>query len=169
MNVVRGGVLLCCCLVVPLLGSMQVSGAESNPWWNPLGIGQSDSKQSKPAGHASESKSKSSLISLPKMPFSGTNSHSASKAKTPSTWEKVNSGTKSFFGKTKDVLMPWSKDDSASHRSKAVTGSRRSGTSAKSSSKSSSSGGLSSWFQSKPEEKDKIESVNDFLKLPTPY
>ncbi len=29
------------------------------------------------------------------------------KGEEPSTWEKMNQGTKSFFGKTKSVLMPW--------------------------------------------------------------
>jgi hypothetical protein len=34
-----------------------------------------------------------------------------SRSEQPSTWARISQGTQDFFGKTKDVLMPWTKDD----------------------------------------------------------
>jgi hypothetical protein len=48
---------------------------------------------------------------LPRMsvPNRGTKSRPPDGPSEPSTLSKLNQGTKDFFGKTKDVLMPWSK------------------------------------------------------------
>lgn len=72
----------------------------------------------------------------------------------PSTLEKVNQGTKDFFGKTKEVLMPWS---TTPQKPAARTSSK----SAKSSS------WFSSWWPEKKKEPE-IRTVNDFLGLERP-
>jgi hypothetical protein len=46
---------------------------------------------------------------MPSMPSWGTSKKKPSASREPSTLNKLNKGTKEFFGKTKDVLMPWSK------------------------------------------------------------
>jgi hypothetical protein len=81
----------------------------------------------------------------------------------PSMWEKVNSGTKNLFTKTKQTLMPWTADDSKSARS---SGARRpTRTSSRPKSKSNKKSILSSWLSQGEEEKP-IQTVNDYLSLP---
>lgn len=55
---------------------------------------------------------------LPKLslPSWSSKSRSASRSKQPSTWAKLNRNTQEFFGKSKDVLMPWTKDSKAKTR-----------------------------------------------------
>jgi hypothetical protein len=43
------------------------------------------------------------------LPRPAPKSNGAKRSAEPSTLSKLNQGTKEFFGKTKDVLMPWSK------------------------------------------------------------
>jgi hypothetical protein len=86
----------------------------------------------------------------------------------PSTWDRINNGTKSFFHKTQRVLMPWSAADEKSSRgsiSSRTSGRSRSGSRSQSGTKAF----FSSWFKSDEEEKE-IKTVNEWLSLPTvPY
>jgi hypothetical protein len=72
----------------------------------------------------------------------------------PSTLEKINQGTKDFFGKTKEVLMPWS---SSSKKPASRAGSRQ----------PAKTSWFSSWFPEKKKEPE-IRTVNDFLSLERP-
>ena len=60
--------------------------------------------------HASVSdEDRSSLLPRMSLPSWSTKSRAPARPREPSTMSKLNQGTKDFFGKTKDVLMPWSK------------------------------------------------------------
>jgi|CXWL01.1.fsa_nt_gi hypothetical protein len=94
----------------------------------------------------------------------------------PSTWQKLNNGTKSAFAKTRDTLMPWAaKDETPSARS--ITGSRastgitrtRAGSNRNSGeSTSEKKSFFSSWLPaSEPEEKP-IRTTSDFLSQKRP-
>jgi hypothetical protein len=87
------------------------------------------------------------------LPGWGSRSPATSRSSKPSTLTKLNQGTKDFFGKTKDVLMPWSDDTKRS-------GSRDSGT---------KTSFLPSWLKPKPAEPKRPESVKEFLGRPRPY
>jgi hypothetical protein len=149
---------------------------ESRSWWNPLGLGTSDRTEQKTvSGRSSAPKNRSSSTSssllpkpaLPKIHMPGTGARHEAASKKPSTWDKVNSGTKSFFSKTKSVLMPWSHDSDSPSRTKNVGDSRRNAY-APAKPKQTEKSSFSSWFGPDKEE-EKVESVNDFLKLPTTY
>lgn len=93
----------------------------------------------------------------------------------PSSWDKFNTGTKRFFAKTKDTLMPWTADDSATSRQRRPpTGLNRvaSGRSRAGSSRSRTEDKpsiLSALLPDKKPEEERVESTTDFLKLPRPY
>lgn len=55
------------------------------------------------------------------MPSWGSKSRSPKRSSEPSTLSKLNQGTKDFFGKTKDVLMPWSKSTQSKSTQKSAT------------------------------------------------
>jgi hypothetical protein len=97
-------------------------------------------------------------IGLPRISLPGASSKpAAAKRKSePSTMAKVNKSTKDFFGKSKEVLMPWTKSSkkTATHSS----------SSKKSAPKKSF---LTSWMSPKKEEK-KPQTVTDFLKQDRP-
>ncbi len=99
----------------------------------------------------------------------------------PSTWDKFNQGTKDFFTKTKHFLMPWTnksnKSSTDSRRATGRTGTTYSGS--KSSDKESEkdtqkSKSIFSSFRPErlngdaPKPEEKIDSANDFLRLPRP-
>jgi hypothetical protein len=107
--------------------------------------------------HANVSDEKSG-IGLPHMSLPGLSSKSAApkRKSEPSTLAKMNQGTKDFFGKTKDVLMPWSKSSTKS----AV----HNGSSKKPAKKKSF---LTSWIPQKKVEK-KPQTMRDFLGDPRP-
>jgi hypothetical protein len=67
----------------------------------------------------------------------------------PSAWTRMAKGTKNFFVKTKDVLMPWTKDDKQRTNARSRT---------KSNKKPSI---LTSWLQK--EEPKRPRTVGDFL------
>ena len=69
---------------------------------------QKSSSSKRVHGSVSDEKSKSVLPSM-SLPGLGSKSHKPAHSSEPSTLSKMNQGTKDFFGKTKDVLMPWSK------------------------------------------------------------
>ena len=71
----------------------------------------------------------------------------------PSTWAKMNQGTKDLFGKTKSVLMPWT------NKKKSSSSSRQ-----KSEQKTSI---LTSWLPKKAEP-ERPKSVKEFLGRPRP-
>lgn len=74
----------------------------------------------------------------------------------PSTFDKMSSGTKEFFSKTKSTLMPWTDDDKTSRKS----GSYRSA------SRTQRKSLLSSGGDEGEREPEDIRTVNDFLSLP---
>ena len=90
----------------------------------------------------------------------------------PSTWEKLNNGTKSMFTKTRDTLMPWAASDKKPP-ARSVTGSRSStGISRSRAGSNRGSGGesagekksfFSSLLPSSQPDKKPIETTNDFL------
>jgi hypothetical protein len=87
----------------------------------------------------------------------------------PSTWNRMTSGTTTFFSKTADVLTPWDNNKPAPTPQK-LTGSNSIFTqngSTKGNTKKSSSVSPASWWSSdKSDQPDK--SVNDFLSRPRP-
>jgi hypothetical protein len=81
----------------------------------------------------------------------------------PSTWSKINDGTKRFFAKTKDVLTPW---DNPPKKAGSPSISQRfhmGGSSGKPEKKSF----FTSWITGK-DEPEKPRSVSEFLKQPRP-
>ena len=92
-----------------------------------------------------------SIPKLPKMKvpqFSRTTKRPP-KRKSPSTWQKMNNGTKKFFSKTKDALTPWSKSTPA----------KRSARTARKPKKKSKS-----WFPWSKPKKKRSQNVTDYLK-----
>ncbi|MBC8350502.1 MAG: hypothetical protein H8E66_00850 [Planctomycetes bacterium] len=94
----------------------------------------------------------------------------------PSTWQKLNSGTKSMFAKTRDTLMPWTVNDTkptvrhATGNSNSTGFSRtrvasNRGSSAPPAKKKSL---LSSFLPSPEPEPRRIESTSDFLSQERP-
>ena len=161
------------CLAVIL--SLVAQAAASDSWWNPFDNSSSDSDQRRPStAQVSSSKPKSSTSGFPKLPMpslpkwslSGSDTDRRSAPKEPSTWDKLNSGTKSFFSKTADFLTPWDNDPEPPPRSRGVTGSRKV-VSSKSNHKPQEKSSFS-WLSGEEEEPE-IKSANDFLKLPRPY
>ena len=98
---------------LPAAESAQKKGLQF-PNWNPF---KSKRKTNPPISARLSDKPKRSW-SMPKLPkmkmpqFSRTTKRLPQRKK-PSTWQKMSSGTKKFFSKTKDVLTPWSKDTPA--------------------------------------------------------
>jgi hypothetical protein len=81
----------------------------------------------------------------------------------PSTWDRFSNGTKTFFTKTKGVLMPWTKHSDVP--SPSPTGTRRvypASSGGKSAPKKSF---FSSWFDDEDEVKPPT-TVNEFLAQP---
>ena len=117
------------CLAVIL--SLVAQAAASDSWWNPFDNSSSDADQRRPStAQVSSSKPKSSTSGFPKLPMpslpkwslSGSDTDRRSAPKEPSTWDKLNSGTKSFFSKTADFLTPWDNDPEPPPRSRGVNG-----------------------------------------------
>ena len=84
----------------------------------------------------------------------------------PSTWQRFNSGTRTFFTKTRTAIMPWTVDD------KDLMEIPPTGVNRRVASRTSRGGRnkenlMSTIFGPKDEEKE-IESVNDYLDLPRP-
>jgi hypothetical protein len=83
----------------------------------------------------------------------------------PSTWNRVNNGTRTFFAKTKTAIMPWTvpRDDTreaGSSSTRRVASGSRTG-------RNKRQNLMSALFR--PQEKAaEIESVNDYLDLPRP-
>lgn len=163
---------------VALALALQAGAEDSSSWWNPFSGRESSAsgEQRETTARASDAKPKSSLASFPSLPkpslpklrLPGSTTPREVRSKQPSTWDKMTAGTKSFFAKTKNVLMPWASDSEQPAR-KSSTGARRTTRpSAASRGKTAEKSTLSSWFQSEPEQQQ-IESANDFLKLPRPY
>jgi hypothetical protein len=96
----------------------------------------------------------------------------------PSVIDKFSRGTKSFFGKAKTTLMPWTEDTASapSMRSGAPSGSgsrhstRTNGTRSPVRQASASNGFTFPWSKLKPaaEERRDVNSATDFLKLDRP-
>ena len=100
----------------------------------------------------------------------------------PSVFDKFSQGTKSFFGKAKTTLMPWTNDTpSTTRRPSAPSGSlsqhsTRTNRGTRSSSRSNSqireastdNGFTFPWSKPKRETVQELRSANDFLALPRP-
>ena len=87
----------------------------------------------------------------------------------PSTWEKFNSGTKTFFTKTKQTLMPWTSDDETSSARKKTPPARSTARTSSRKAKTEKKPFFSSWLETREEEKP-IKTVNDYLAQPrVPY
>jgi hypothetical protein len=141
---------------------------ESSGLFNPFAKKQSGASAPETAQVSSESDSAFPLPSLPKPKLPKFRlpkwSMEGDPAK-PSTWDKVTSGTKGFFAKTRQVLMPWSVGDKVIVTQPPTGSNLRTATRPERDDKPKSL--IPSWLQSKPEEKP-VESVNDFLSLPSP-
>ena len=100
---------------------------------------------------------------MPKLwPTSGTKK-AAPKSKSPSAWQKMSTGTKTFMAKTADALNPF--DEAQDKQPVRITGSKNAvrRTAAKKEEKSGS------WLPSlwkHDEEENRPKSVNDFLSQP---
>lgn len=86
----------------------------------------------------------------------------------PSTWQKMNKGTKDFFSKTVDVLTPWD-NEPAKPANSNLTGSRRTYSGSPSQAKKSEpkKSYFPSLFSPKTEKKE-IHTANDWLAQPRP-
>jgi hypothetical protein len=88
-------------------------------------------------------------LSLPKWNARPTRSRRSAE---PSALEKLNQGSKAFFGKTKEVLMPWSKSSSKGQRGYP------------SASRTKKKSFWTAWLpQRKQKEKKKLRTVSDFI------
>lgn len=155
--VLRRGISAGLAVVVAMMLSAPALAAESSSgsWWNPLNIGGKSTSSSSKSSGSRDSGTKASPGSVAR----------SKKPKEPSTWDKVSTGTKSFF----NSLNPWASDPKDSAHSKGSSASRKTNVSStKSRGKNTEKSAFSSWLNPEPEEQ-KIDSVNDFLKLPTPY
>ncbi len=154
--VLRRGMPAGLAVVVALLLAAPSLAADSSSgsWWNPLNIGGKSTSSSSKSPASRDSGTKTSLTSGAR----------SKKSKEPGTWDKVTTGTKNFF----NSLNPWADDSKDSASSKGSGASRKTNVSAtKPRGKSNEKGVFSSWMSPEPEE-EKINSVNDFLKLPKP-
>ena len=87
----------------------------------------------------------------------------------PSTWQKLSSGTKSAYTKTKETLMPWTQEETTPARKPAQPPRRTPPkTAARTKAKSSSTEKKSifPWFSKKEEKEDSAWTVNDYLSQP---
>ncbi len=163
---------LCAALLVTAALSVEARAADGFEWpnLNPLGLklnpfaSKSDKAERRSSNESWMPSSMNLLPSLPPLPFM-----SPRTSRGPSTWQKMNQGTKKFFQQSADFLMPWQAD--APPPRVSVTGTRR----VYSMKPEEESDGDSSWslipsiFRSKPEPK-KYRDVNDFLDQPrVPY
>jgi hypothetical protein len=169
---------ICACVALAWTWAFPALGAESHPWWNPLGLGQGDSpaEQRKVASRTTaKPKSKSSSDTfpswphptLPKLPLLSAGSERKNSPQTPGMWDTVSDGTKSFLTKTKDVLMPWADSSEKSQPSKNASSSRKARTASSSRGKTEKS--TFPFLSSSKKKDDDIKSVNDFLELPRLY
>ncbi len=88
-----------------------------------------------------------------------------------STWDRFSDGTKSFFTKTKNVLMPWADESKKSSSPSRVSRSGRGYRTASSQNSGAESKHRSSFLPSfmtgkEKEEPPKPQTVNEYLELP---
>ena len=93
-------------LVAMAIGS---SSAAAEGWSLSKLVPFQKSSASKRARASVSDDDRSSLLPKMSLPSWGTKSRAPARPSEPSTLSKLNQGTKDFFGKSKDVLMPWSK------------------------------------------------------------
>lgn len=89
-------------------------------------------------------------LELPKAPSA------VRKANTPSTWTRISRGTSSIFNKTKTTLMPWTAEKPRPKPSSRVA------------SRPEKPSFIENLFGAR-EREQKIETVNDYLKLPRAF
>jgi hypothetical protein len=115
-----------------------------------------------------DSKGGSGGFKLPSLGLPSKSSSAPKKPAQPSTWSKMTQGTKDFFGKTKETLMPWTKSSGKSNKN---GGSHGSSTFHKTSSKSQGKAEKNSFFAnwlSPPEEPQEPRTVPEWLNQSRP-
>jgi hypothetical protein len=142
-----------------MLAFAAVSAAAESGWKFP-NLNPFSSEKSSSSAKPAPKKSSSGL----KWPFSGESEQKPKKPSEPSTWDKVSTGTKEFFGKTKDTLMPWTKSDQkAGHDSVAKRYNVK-----KSAKKPEKKSFFTGWLSGEEEKPEKPKSVSEFLAQPRP-
>ena len=101
---------------------------------------------------------------MPKLWPTSSRSKSAAKPKSPSAWQKMTTGTKTFMAKTADVLNPF--DDTEVKEPARFTGSRNARQAAAKKEERSGSWLPSLWGHN--DEDTEPKSVNEFLSRPRP-
>jgi hypothetical protein len=119
-----------------------------------------------PTGSASVSDAPTSGWKMPRL-WPAKSAATAKKPAGPSTWQRMSSGTRTFFAKTADVLNPW---DDAEEKESLVPSGSGSAFRRASAKKEESSGkfSLPSWSWGSDAKESKPKTVNDFLSQPRP-
>lgn len=88
----------------------------------------------------------------------------------PSSWDKFNAGTKRFFAKTKDTLMPWTANQSQTAPPRPPTGTNRVRVASRTdrAAEEEKPSFFSPFLPKKEPEPRPIRSTTDFLKMPRP-
>lgn len=140
------------CFLLVLAGSTAAAADEGWGWssLNPFG-----GSETKPTGNQNR---------RPATPSRAPAKPAASKGAVSSTWNSVSRGTSNFMGKTKEVMMPWSKP--AAKPASRVPISRNSPTR-----RPKPKNEPPAWYEfwkDAPEENTGPKTVNEFLALPRP-
>lgn len=100
------------CLIAILLAFVLSVPARAAEGWKMPNLNPFSKKEAKPKPRTRISDEPKSTWKMPKpsmpKPFAA---KSTKKSKQPSTWQKMNNGTKNFFAKAKDTLNPFDDDD----------------------------------------------------------
>jgi len=143
-------------LVLPLVARGDDGGGWKMPNLNPF---------SQKAGPPTSARiSDDNAWQMPNLLPSSSKKASAAKATTPSTWQKMTTGTKTMFAKTADALNPF--DDAKDKQPVRVTGSKNAFRQASAKKKAASGSWMPSLWNPQEEKQDK--TVNDFLSRPRP-
>ena len=148
-----------------LVLSMVVTASAAEPGWKLPNLNFFSKKNSDTSTNRHTHK-KSTGLAFPKINlWPSQRRATGSRSGQPSTWSRLNRGTKTFFKKTKEALAaPWiaaSEKSKSSHRNSAR---RHSSVSRKHPEKKKSF--FASWFQE--EEPKKPQTITDFLNQPRP-
>ena len=124
-------------------------------------------KPRKPTKREADSKSGWSLPSLNPWSSSTTKTSTARKPVNngPSTWDKMSTGTKNMWTKTKDTLNPWKQDEPPPRR--PATGLNLNSATARQPEKKP--GMFTSWMKGDKEPVESPRTVNEWLAQPMPH
>ncbi len=156
----RFSILIAGALIIALAGSSYAGDSWSLSKLNPFKK-KTTTTRNRARARVSDDGSKTSGTPRLKLPSWGapshkptgfsTNAYPAKTRKAPSSFTKLSNGTKDLFGKTKDVLMPWSSTSKKKKSKKSSTSRSKSKTSF-----------LTSWLPKK-EKKPKPPTLKSFL------